>query len=61
MLADYDARRPNEIFAERGTEWLTLDDAYTVQHAVAELRKARGERSLGYKVGCASAAIQAQF
>jgi len=24
MLADYDAHRPNEIFAERGTEWLTL-------------------------------------
>jgi hypothetical protein len=42
MLADYDAHRPNEIFAERGANWLTLDDAYTIQRAVAELRMARG-------------------
>ena len=61
MLADYDAGRPNEIFAERGTDWLTLDDAYAVQQAVAELRRGRGERSIGYKVGCVSPAIQNQF
>lgn len=61
MLADYDAGRPNEIFAKRGTDWLTLDDAYAIQRAVAELRRARGERCLGYKVGCTSAAIQKQF
>ncbi|MCI0628984.1 MAG: fumarylacetoacetate hydrolase family protein [Acidobacteria bacterium] len=61
MLADYDAHRPNEIFAERGTDWLTLDDAYAVQGAVAELRKARGERCAGYKIGCLSPAIQKQF
>lgn len=61
MLADYDTGHPNEIFAERGTDWLTLDDAYAVQRAVAELRRVRGERSVGYKVGCVSAAIQQQF
>ena len=61
MLADYDAHRPNEIFAERRKDWITLDDAYAVQRAVAELRLKRGERCLGYKVGCLSAAIQNQL
>ena len=61
MLADYDARRPNEIFAERGTEWLTLDDAYLLQRTVAKLRVARGERCLGYKVGCLSSSVQEQL
>jgi 2-keto-4-pentenoate hydratase len=61
MLADYDAHRPNTLFAERGTEWLTLDDAYAVQHAVAARRRARGERCLGYKIGCVSPAIQHQL
>src|SRR5437870_3791827 len=61
MLADYDARRPNEIFTECGSDWLTLDDAYAVQQAVAELRRRRGEHLIGYKVGCVSPAIQNQF
>lgn len=61
MLGDYDAHCPNEIFAERGTDRLTLADAYAVQRAVAELRLARGERCIGYKVGCVSAAVQRQF
>jgi 2-keto-4-pentenoate hydratase len=60
-LADYDAGRPNEIFAERGADWLTLADAYTIQRAVAELRMARGERCIGYKVGCISTTIQQQL
>ncbi len=61
MLADYDAHHPNEIFAERGPGWLTLEDAYAVQHAVAKLRLARGEQCLGYKVGCVGPAIQKQL
>ena len=61
MLADFDAHRPNEIFAERNANWLTIDEAYAVQRAVAELRQARGERRLGYKVGCVSPAIQNQL
>ncbi len=61
MLADYDAHRPNEIFAKRGTEWLTLDDAYTLQRTVAQLRVERGERCLGYKVGCLSSSVQEQL
>lgn len=61
ILADYDAGHANEIFAERGTAWLTVEDAYAVQRAVAELRRARGEQCLGYKVGCLSPTIQKQF
>jgi 2-oxopent-4-enoate/cis-2-oxohex-4-enoate hydratase len=61
MLADYDAHRPNEIFAERGTEWLTLEDAYMLQRAVAQLRLARGERCVGYKIGCLSSSVQEQL
>ncbi len=61
VLADYDAGHVNEIFADRGTEWLTVEDAYEVQRAVAELRRARGEQCLGYKVGCLSPTIQKQF
>jgi len=61
MLRDYDAHRPNEIFAELGTDWITLDGAYAVQCAVAELREVRGECRLGYKVGCRSPTIQNQL
>ena len=61
MLADYDAGRANELFAERGTAWLSLSDAYQVQRTVAELRIQRGERCLGYKIGCISPTIQKQF
>jgi 2-keto-4-pentenoate hydratase len=61
MLADYDAGRPNALFAERDRDWLTLEDAYALQRAVAALRRARGERCLGYKVGCVSPTIQKQL
>lgn len=40
---------------------LTLSDAYEVQRLVAERRAQSGERVVGYKVGCTSAAIQTQF
>lgn len=61
MLADYDAGRANEIFAERGTDWLSLEEAYHLQRAVANLRTMRGEQCRGYKVGCISQTIQKQF
>jgi len=61
MLADYDAGRANEVFADRGTDWLSLEEAYHVQRAIAELQMQRGEHYLGYKVGCISPTIQKQF
>lgn len=59
QLADYDARRPGSLFAEG----LVLDvaDGYRLQAAVAELRAARGEQPIGYKVGCTSPRIRAQL
>jgi 2-keto-4-pentenoate hydratase len=61
ILGDYDTGRPNALFAERGADWLTLADAYAIQHAVAVLRRARGERCRGYKAGCLSPVIQRQL
>jgi 2-keto-4-pentenoate hydratase len=61
ILSDYDAGCPNALFAERGAEWFTLADAYAIQHAVAALRRARGERCRGYKAGCLSPVIQRQL
>lgn len=59
QLADYDAREPGMLFAE-GVE-LSVDEGYALQSAVAELRVARGERIIGYKVGCTSSGIRAQL
>ena len=59
QLADYDARRPGTLFAEG----VVLDAAqgYELQSAVAQLRLGRGERSIGYKVGCTSQRIRTQL
>ncbi len=59
QLADYDAHRPGTMFAE-GIE-LNVADGYALQSAVAELRRRRGERIIGYKVGCTSPKIRAQL
>jgi 2-keto-4-pentenoate hydratase len=40
---------------------LSLDDAYEVQEKYLATRLAGGERTVGYKVGCTSPAIQTQF
>ena len=40
---------------------LTLDEAYTIQQKVIDRRVARGERVVGYKVGCTSKAVRRQF
>jgi 2-keto-4-pentenoate hydratase len=59
QLADYDARQPGTVFAEGVV--LTVAEAYELQSAVAELRHRRGERTIGYKVGCTSPKIRAQL
>lgn len=50
MLADYDNATPGTVFAE-GLR-LTPPEAWRLQTAVADLREARGERVVGYKIGC---------
>lgn len=59
MLADYDARTPGQVFVEPLD--LTTAQAYAVQAEVARLREARGEKVIGYKVGCTSPAVQQQL
>lgn len=59
QLADYDACQPGTLFAE--DRKLSVSDAYRLQSAVAELRNARGERTVGYKVGCTSPTIRKQL
>src|SRR5207244_1676237 len=59
MLADYDARTPGLVFAHP-LDW-TIPAAYALQAEVARLRIERGERLIGYKVGCTSRAIQQQL
>ena len=58
-LADYDARQPGSIFANGIV--LDVSQGYELQSAVTELRRGRGERTIGYKVGCTSPKIRAQL
>ncbi len=59
QLADHDARNPGSLFAEGIV--LNVVQGYELQSAVAELRRRRGERIIGYKVGCTSPKIRAQL
>ena len=59
QLADYDACNPGTLFAEGVV--LSVAEGYALQSAVAELRLLRGERIVGYKVGCTSPTIRAQL
>ena len=59
QLADYDARQPGTVFAEGVV--LDVAQGYELQSAVAQLRCDRGERIIGYKVGCTSPRIRAQL
>lgn len=59
QLADYDAHQPGSLFAE-GVQ-LNVAEGYALQSAVAELRQQRGERVIGYKVGCTSPKIREQL
>jgi len=59
----YHAFYENEWRDENGSDLseLSILDAYEVQRLVAERRIQRGEKVVGYKVGCTSTAIQTQF
>ena len=59
QLEDYDTHQPGTLFAEGCV--LNVQQAYELQNAVAKLRFQRGERLIGYKVGCTSSAIQEQL
>lgn len=59
QLQDYDARQPGSMFANGIV--LDVSQGYELQSAVTELRRGRGERTIGYKVGCTSPKIRAQL
>jgi len=59
QLADYDAHNPGTMFTEGAV--LSVAQGYELQSAVAALRRRRGERIVGYKVGCTSPTIRAQL
>src|SRR3984893_14153029 len=59
MLADDDAGIPGQLFS--GPVELTIPGAYELQSEVARIREQRGERLIGYKIGCVSRAVQEQL
>ncbi len=59
QLADYDAHNPGTLFAEGVV--LNVAQGYELQAAIAQLRRDRGERVIGYKVGCTSPRIRTQL
>ncbi len=56
MLMDYDANSPGTVFGEGLS--LSIDEAFQLQSAVANLRQRRGELIIGYKIGCVAPANQ---
>ena len=59
FLKLFDAQQPGDRPASLTA--LTIDQAYTIQQLVIDARTERGERVVGYKVGCTSSAIRRQF
>lgn len=59
LLADYEALRPWRSFVP--PDGMTPGRAYALQGEVARLREGRGERVIGYKIGCTSRVIQDQL
>ncbi|HKI17906.1 MAG TPA: hypothetical protein VKA15_08490 [Isosphaeraceae bacterium] len=59
LLHGLDAPQPGWSFAPPAG--LTMTAAYALQRAVVRLREARGERVIGYKIGCTSRVIQEQL
>ena len=56
MLKDYDEVNPGTIFAKKFD--LKVSDAWRLQTAVAKIRENRGEKIIGYKIGCVSEITQ---
>ncbi len=59
MLADYDAGIPGRSVGEPLN--LVTAQAYSLQAEIARLREQRGERVIGYKIGCTSRPIRIQL
>ena len=56
ILKDYDANNPGTIFKTKIK--LSNEDALLIQSKVAKLRISRGEKVIGYKIGCVAKETQ---
>ena len=56
VLEDYDSKNPGIIFKDKIK--ISNDDALLIQSTVSQLREARGEEIIGYKIGCVSKETQ---
>ena len=56
ILDDYDSKTPGTIFKEKVR--ISVEDAWYIQSTVAGLREERGEKVIGYKIGCISKETQ---
>ena len=56
ILEDYDSNNPGTIFKTKLK--LSNDDALLIQKKVSKLRVNRGEKVLGYKIGCVAKETQ---
>jgi 2-keto-4-pentenoate hydratase len=59
MLADYDDRLPGE--QSGNPTGMSTVEAYALQAEITRLRERRGEKVVGYKVGCTSRHIRKQL
>ena len=56
ILEDYDAKNPSSIF--KTSINLSNDDALILQSKITKLRIGRGEKIMGYKIGCVAKETQ---
>ena len=56
ILKDYDAKNPGTIFKTKIK--LSNEDALHIQSKVTKLRIGRGEKVIGYKIGCVAKETQ---
>jgi len=59
ILEDYDEKQPGTIFKKKIK--ISNEEALLIQANVATLRKKRGEKIIGYKIGCVSKNTQKKW
>ena len=59
ILNDYDEKNPGTIFKKKIN--ISNEDALLIQANVCRLRKKRGEKIIGYKIGCVSKDTQKKW
>jgi len=59
ILEDYDEKKPGTIFINKIK--ISNEDALLIQSNVAKLREKRGEKIIGYKIGCVSKNTQKKW